>query len=578
MKINSDFSAFFGKYEHLLLLFLALLVIVIYANTLNGPFVFDDRPNIISNPDIRLSELSLKGLAKAAFESPMPHRPLSNISFALNYYLHGYSPLGFRLLNILIHCSTGILLYFFVKTTLSTPAIRSRYVQQLWIAFFAAAVWMVHPLQTQSISYIVQRMNSMAAMFYLLSILFYARFRLAGRRKHRWWLLSGCILAAVLALASKQIAATLPFVILAYELYFFRFARPKIVWVSAAGCMLLTIVIALLFMDGAPFDRIMAGYAQRDFTVIQRLLTQPRVVMLYLSLLLWPSPSRLNLDHDFAISQSLLDPVSTILAMAALAGLILLAAVTAKKTPLVSFGILWFFANLVIESSIVPLEIIFEHRLYLPSMMFCLLMVVLVYRCFKTRWPATVLFCLVIAVGVVWTFERNAVYADRVTLWRDCTKKSPHKARPHNNLGVALADSGYHDDAIVQYQKTLKINPNYAETYANIGLSLAEQGKVEQSIPQFLKTLELNPEDARTHSNLGAVLVMLERNTEAVEHLTRAAKLDPQNASAQNNLGVALQRLNRFEEAQDHFALALRINPEYATARKNYTDNTKNLK
>jgi tetratricopeptide (TPR) repeat protein len=578
MKTKTAFSTFLAQYEHLFLLFLSLLVIIIYAQTLNSPFVFDDKVHIVSNRHIRISDLTLRNLADAAFKSPAPQRPLSNISFALNYYLHGYSLPGFRLVNILIHISTGILLYLLVKTTLHTPALRSSDDQRIWIAFFTAAIWMVHPLHTESITYIVQRMNGMAAMFYVLSILLYARFRLSASHRYKWWLLASCILAALLALASKQIAATLPFVILAYEGYFFRRANTKIFIASLVGCLFMTAGIIFMLLGSNPIDQILSGYGYREFTLAQRLLTQPRVVMFYLSLLLWPSPGRLNLDHDFVLSRSLMEPISTAPAICAIAAAMVLCGLTAKKQPLVSFGILWFFVNLVIESSIIPLEIIFEHRTYLPSMMLCLIGVLFVYRWFKPAWPGTVLLVVIIAVGAAWTYERNTVYADRITLWQDCVKKSPDKARPHNNLGVALADRGYHDEAIAQYRKTLQIEPYYAETYANIGLSLAEQGKIEDSIPQFLKTLELNPNDAQTHSNLGGVLILLERDAEAIGHLRQALKLNPDSAATHNNLGVALRRLGKLEEAREHFARAQHIDPAYAASSEDDANKSKNLK
>ena len=578
MNTKTDFSALLAKYENLSLLLLVLLVGAIYAHTLDSPFVFDDKPNIVSNVHIRISDLSSQSLTDAAFKSPMPQRPLSNISFALNYYLHGYHQSGFHLVNILIHIITGLVLYFFVKTTLCTPYIRCDANQRLLIAFFTAAIWVVHPLQTQSVTYIVQRMNSLAAMFYVLSILLYARFRLAAGLKHRWGLLAGSILAALLALSSKQIAATLPFIIIVYEGYFFQRGRSKLYMTFLAGCLLLTVAIALILLGGDPLNRVLEGYQQRQFTLTQRLLTQPRVVLFYLSLLFWPSPQRLNLDHDFVLSVSLLEPVSTVLALAALTAFAVVAVLTAKKQLLLSFGVVWFLANLVIESSIIPLEIIFEHRTYLPSMMFCLLLVWFVFRRFKPAWPGTALLCVMVAVGAFWTYQRNTVYADRITLWQDSVKKSPHKARPHNNLGVALADYGHHDQAIEQYRKTLQIEPHYAEAYANIGLSLVEQGKVEESVPLFLKTLELNPNDVQTLSNLGGVLVMLERHSEAIAHLTRALELMPDSAAAHNNLGVVLKRQGKFEAAQKHFVEARRIDPAYASAGRNSTDNQNSLK
>ena len=143
---------------------------------------------------------------KAAFESPVPSRPVANISFALNYYFHQYDLMGYHVINILIHIATGIILYFFVKATLTLPLLRSAYEQYRWIPFLTAFIWLVHPMQTQSVSYIVQRMNSMAAMFYVLSLLLYVKARLAASKGTRWGLFGGCIVCGILALGSKEIA------------------------------------------------------------------------------------------------------------------------------------------------------------------------------------------------------------------------------------------------------------------------------------------------------------------------------------------------------------------------------------
>ena len=572
MTFHKGLSGLLARYETLFLLSLALLVILIYANTLGSPFVFDSRNNIESNPHIRISKITLNDLAAAAFKSPAKQRPLSNISFALNYYLHGYNVVGFHVVNVLVHIATGFLLYFFVKSTFRTPALRSRYGDYMWISFFTTAVWMVHPLQTQSVSYIVQRMNSLAAMFYILSIMLYARFRLSGQQKNKWWLFSGCILAGVLALASKQIAATLPVFIIAYEWYFFRDLKLK--WLKKhipllTGCLLLAVVIALALLGSNPLDGILKGYQSRDFTLTQRLLTEPRVVIFYLSQLLWPHPSRLNLDHDFSLSNSLIDPVTTFFSIFTIAALIVLAIVMSKKQRLLSFCIMWFFGNLVIESSILPLEIIYEHRVYLPSMTFSLIAVLAVYRWVKPAWLPAALLCAMVTVGAVWTYERNAVYSDRVTFWQDCADKSPGKARPHNNLGVALADQGYHDEAMKKYYKALQIDPLYQDPVANIGLSLAQQGKMEESITQFLKALEINPKDHKTLNNLGASLIVVGRHKEAIQSLSVALTLDPYYAQAHNNLGVALQHQGRIEEAIDHFSTAVLLDPDYTRAYNN---------
>ncbi|MGD9228939.1 MAG: tetratricopeptide repeat protein [Desulfobacterales bacterium] len=559
-------------YETWLLLLLAALVIFIYADTLTAPFIFDDRPNISENPHIRISRISLKGLAAAAFDSPQHQRPVANISFALNYYLHGYNVVGFRLVNIVIHVISGILLYFFIQATFRAPALRSGNTHAKWISFFAAAIWMVHPLQTQSISYMVQRMNSLAAMFYILSFLLYAHFRMNPQKRSKGWLLSGCILAGILALGSKENAATLPFFIILYEWYFFGNLSLK--WLKdripgLAGLLLLLAIIVLIYLGVDPLDKILAAYEIRNFTPIERILTEFRVVIFYISLFFWPHPSRLNLDHDFALSYSLTNPITTLFSMLAIAVLMVLAVITARNQRIISFSILWFLGNLVIESSIFGLEIIFEHRLYLPTMMCSLIIVLAVYRCLKPPWLKTAILCALVIGGSVWTYERNKVWRDRITIWQDCVKKSPQKARPYNNLGVALADERRYNEAVALYHKALQIDPYYPNAYANLGFTLAKQGKVEEGITQFLKALQIKPRDHETLSNLGVALIMQEQYEEAIKYLSKALEINPHFAKAHNNLGVALRRQNRLQEAMDYFRSAIQLDPDYAEAYNN---------
>jgi tetratricopeptide (TPR) repeat protein len=560
------------SYGAFLLVLLAVPVILIYADMLTGPFIFDDKINIEDNPHIRITEITFKSLAAAAFDSPLPRRPVANISFALNYYLHGDNVVGFRLLNIIIHIISGILLYFFIRATFRTPALQSWNTNARWISFFAAAVWMVHPLQTQSIGYIVQRMNSLAAMFYILSFLLYAYFRMSPQKRSKVWLLAGCILAGILALGSKENSATLPFFIILYEWYFFENLSLK--WfknhfLKITGLFLLMAAIALIYLGADPLDKILAGYKIRNFTPIERILTEFRVVIFYISLFLWPHPSRLNLDHDFALSSSVADPITTLFSIVAIAVFVFLAVITARNHRLISFCILWFLGNLVIESSIFALEIIFEHRMYLPSMMCSLVIVLLVYRWAKPAWLQTAILCILAMVGSAWTYERNQVWRDRITLWQDCVNKSPQKARPYNNLGAALADKGQYNEALAHYHKALEINPYYPNAYANLGFVLVKQGKIEEGITQFFKALQIKPNDYETLSNLGVALLKQKRYAEAGNYLSNALKINPHFAKAHSNLGVVRRRQNRFQESIDHLRFALKLDPDYAEAYNN---------
>ena len=277
--------------EALMLSCLAILVFLIYSNTIQGPFTLDDKRNIQDNPHVRLTKLTLEGITRAGLESPASKRPVANISFALNYYFDHYNVVGYHLVNVLIHITTGILLYLFAKTTLNIPSLRSRYATDRRIPFFTAFLWLVHPIQTQSVSYIVQRMNSMAAMFYVLAFLLYVRGRLAKKEQRRWPWFVGCAFAGMLALGSKEIAATLLFFILLYEWYFFQ--DLGMAWLKRhlphiIGALILLGLLTFLYLGSSPLEEILSGYQYRGFTLAERVLTEFRVVIFYISLLIFP--------------------------------------------------------------------------------------------------------------------------------------------------------------------------------------------------------------------------------------------------------------------------------------------------
>ena len=560
------------KYETFLAAFLAILVFFIYAKTLTGPFVFDSIINIEDNPHIRLSHISIKSLAQAGFKSYAKNRPVANISFALNYYFHGDKTVGYHLVNIFIHITCGILLYILAKTSFCTPALRSRYGPYHWVPFFTALIWLVHPLQTQPVSYIVQRMTSMATMFYLLSVLLYAKFRLASSNSSKRLFLIGSILAAILAFGSKEIAVTLPFSILLYEWYFFQDLNLDWIkrrWPALAGGILILALLSILYTKGNPFEYILYSYQTHSVTMAQRVLTQLRVVVFYISLLFWPHPSRLNLDHSFSLSLSLIHPMTTLLAGGAIIGLLIAAVLLAKKQRLISFCILWYFGNLALESSVVGLELVFEHRNYLPSTFAALTVVALAFRYIRPKWLCIALLCTVALVEAVWTAERNTVWRDDVTLWQDCIKKSPKKARPYNNLGVLLADRGDYRQAVEAYHKALQLNPVYAKAHGNLGFALFRMGDLEGGIREFQASLKIDPNLLDAHNNLGIALTMLGRLQEAIDHFKAALQIEPNYVDAHNNLGVILRNQGHLQQAIEHFTTALKFKPDYVEAHNN---------
>jgi tetratricopeptide (TPR) repeat protein len=264
-----------------------------------------------------------------------------------------------------------------------------------------------------------------------------------------------------------------------------------------------------------------------------------------------------------------MDPPSTLLSLLLIAGLIGLAFYRAKKGLLLSFAIFWFFGNLVIESSVIGLDIIFEHRTYLPSMFVCIMAVILIFRYIRPKQLSIGILCAVVVMFCIWSYERNRVWRDDLTLWADCVKKSPTKARPHTNLGVALWQRGKTKEAMDHYSKALHINPNYIDAHNNLGIILRRQGRLEEAATHFSEVLRIDPDYREAHNNLGNTFSGLGRFDKAIGHYNEALRIDPYDAVAHYNLGNAFGNQGKFKEAQTHYKAALRIEPDFPEARRN---------
>ncbi len=407
-------------------------------------------------------------------------------------------------------------------------------------------------------------------MFYLLSLLLYINGRMSRVKWRSWALFCGCLVSWVMALGSKEIAGTLPFIILIYEWYFFQdlgsdWLRKNIKYFF--GLFAVLGLVILIYLGWSPFDKILATYANRDFTMTERVLTQFRVVVLYISLLLYPYPSRLNLLHHITTSNSLLEPITTLLFLLIIVGLIGLAFYIARRQRLISFCILWFIINLVIESSVIGLEMIYEHRLYLPMLGFALIVSCLLFHFLsKRRLWAIVVSAVIILFLCTGTYVRNRVWRDSITLWSDVLSKSPQSHRAHNNLGNALKKQGRTAEAMEHYLQALWIKPDYEIAHNNLGNALDKHGRIAEAMEHYLQALRIKPDYEKAHNNLGNALDKQGRTAEAMEHYLQALRIKPDFVEAHNNLGNALERQGRIAEAMEHYLQALRINPDYEKA------------
>ncbi|MDY0363008.1 MAG: tetratricopeptide repeat protein [Desulforegulaceae bacterium] len=584
---------------------LFILGFVLYGNTFKAPFVFDDMHNIKDNPYVRMTKIESNYFEKLK-NFPCSTRIIPNFTFSINYYFDRYDVGGYHLVNILIHIINGFLLFLIFRQTLYFSGNRTNIIPAL-----AAFLWFVNPVHTQSVTYIVQRMTSMCAMFYFLSLFLYIKARLdfiginqINKKQVSLFILS--FLSFVCAILSKEIAATLSFFIFLYEWFFIKdlkteWIKKNIKWVIAIFVIILA--VSIYYLGDSPLKRILSGYNYRDFTLIERLLTQPRIVLFYISILFFPLPSRLNLEHHVDISTSLFDPLTTILSVLVIFILLVFAFFSAKKYRLLSFSILWFFGNLAIESSFIALELIFEHRTYLPSA-FLFLSVIYYFSFFqKNKKKLIILYSVFFVVFSGFTIQRNYTWSDDLRFHRDCLEKSPEKPRVVLNMGVCHHNNQQFEKALGYYDRAIELKPDYGEAYSKKGAVLEKLGNNEESIFYIKKAIELKPDYIENYKlmgfiynsrnqpdkaisyletvlkkypdyiearmNLGNSYILKNDYNQALIQFLRVIETDPEYYMAYNNIGDVLMRMGQKEKALGYFNLALKLNPDYEKAYLN---------
>jgi tetratricopeptide (TPR) repeat protein len=545
-----------GKLSYLVLFLVTIIGFYIYSNSFDVPFLFDDSANI-QNPSLRISEISQNSLINAAAESTLRARPVANISFAINYYFGEYNVRGYHLVNVLIHIAASFFLYLLLSATLKLPVNREKYKNYPLLPIMAALLWLTHPLATQSVTYLVQRMNSMAAMFFVLSVLCYVQGRLRSgedgnhqQKFDKWLWFASCLISGVLAIGSKEIAVTLPGVIFLYEWFFlqdlsWRWLRKKIPWLLAL--LVFLYCAAYFYLNGNPLQKVFSGYSYRHFTLLERVLTEFRVVIHYIELLIYPNPNRLVFDYNFPLSTSLFEPISTIVSLLALIGIFGIAVVLAKKERFLAFCLFWFFVNLVLESSVVSLEIIFEHRTYLPSMFLFAIFPAFLYRMRVNRNLANGVLLSVIVVFGYWTMERNMTWQNPIRFWQDSITKQPSKARVYNNLGVALYEANRFEEAADNFAHAFKLLPDFPEAYSNIGLVYYKENRFNEAENNYKKAIELRNYYIEANLNLATLYLDQQMYSEALALYRKLYGLIPEYSILNRELGHTLLRIGQVD-------------------------------
>lgn len=464
--------------------------ILIYSNTFQAPFHYDDYDQIVENPDIKWNELSWDNF-KRLFKDEYS-RPISLLTFALNYSFGGLDVSGYHYVNIGIHIISAFGFYLFLSTIFGLPHFdRKIRDNNRRLAVISSILWLSSPVHIQAVTYIVQRMAALAAMFYIYAMYFYLKGRLSlNSKSYLFYILAMSF--ALLALGSKQNAVTLPFFLLVLEILVIKKGNAAFLFKKKRGFAILSVLgiifCGLIYLYLPLFKDITKPWFL--YAVESRFLTGTRVILFYVIQLLFPVPSRLSLEHDFQASRSLFDPPATIVALLLLTGIVIYTLASLKRRPIFSFFALWFLGNLVIETFNPYLVTAFEHRLYLPAMGFFALAGIWINNLITSmnnRLRGFYLLALLIVVALfsINTYIRNNVWKDPYTLWFDVIKKSPNISIGYMQLGVTYFKDEDYDGALNSYLKARSIAPRDPSVRYGLGVIYFNLQEYEEAIREF---------------------------------------------------------------------------------------------
>ncbi|MCG8404233.1 MAG: tetratricopeptide repeat protein [Phycisphaerales bacterium] len=585
---------------------IVLTTVLVYLNSFDGVFVLDDNRQIIENPRVhRLTPVSgwLDG-----------RRPVISFTFAMNYHFGRLNPWGYHLVNLVVHVLAALTLFGVVRRTLLLPRFEDVYVKSAnGFAVAVALLWAVHPLQTSSVTYVVQRGESMMGMFYLLTLHGLIRGATSEKAAHGWSVLT--VICCGLGMGTKAVMVTAPFILLVYDRVFisesfasaFRKRWGLYIGLAATWLVLAAVGVGNIFATSSGAQTTV-GFSYKGIRPWNYLLTQAGVILHYLGLCFWPAGQ--CLDYVWRPAQGL-DEVWGV-------GLVILVMLTGTilavfLKPRLAFLGLWFFVILAPTSSFIPVkDPAFEHRMYLPLAAVVVMVVFGGHLCIafvckyllkhgeRARWISAVsVSVLVLGLGHA-SVKRNRVFHSLRAMWWDVITAQPQNPRAHFGYGRALRRENRIEDAIWHYKEAIRISPTYAKVYTNLGNALASQGRYEEAVVQHRQAIELKPNLAQAHMNLagvyvkmneidrgiaayrevlrirpdwavalarlGRILAVQGQNDEAIVMCRKAIDLDSKSVEAHYGLAFALWRSGRTDESIQGLQTVLKLDPQHPRA------------
>ncbi|PID30277.1 MAG: hypothetical protein CR982_01280 [Candidatus Cloacimonadota bacterium] len=598
---NSGFS-FFNRNGSFTLLFIIITVgFIVYFNSFNCSFQYDDIPNIVENSDIT----NFSDFSKLSYWTHIYNRPLPTLITKINYYFSGLNTTPYHIINLIIHLLSSITAFFFITQIFKSKSLKNSNIEKYktLFALFTSLIFLVHPLQTQSVTYIIQRIEALAGFLYLLSSLLYLKLRMNsienGKFSIKIFILF--LLTATCGILTKQTFASLPIAITSLEIFFVRDGKdkPNKKLIFSYITILISIFFILAFMGILPKER---EYLSR----VQYLFTQFYIVPKYIQLFFLPLSQ--NIDYDYTLVESLLN-IKSILGIIFIFVSVLTGIKTYKRYPLISFGIWWFYISIFLRSSIFPIrDLIYEHRVYTPLFGLSVILVNLIfitYSKFRSEniKEISIILSVVVLLFGIGTIKRNFIWKTELSLWEDSYSKSPNKDRVAYNLGLSYYNKKEYEKAKKLYKKAIKLNPNYVNPYHNLATIFMNQkkwddalfyftkadqfseknintlynlgtvwfykGNFERSEHYYSKVLSLDPKNIETLLNLAKVMKKQENLKEAENYLLKLLKLDNNNFEGVLMLGNILYLEKRYDEAEKYYSIAENINPNHISIYTN---------
>jgi tetratricopeptide (TPR) repeat protein len=545
----------------------------------NAHFYFDDHDSIENNAVIRQMDVP-------KIFSTFNTRFLVGLSFALNYRLCRLHPAGYRIVNLLIHCLNAFLVYLLVKATLYLYQARKPvfFCRLEWPAFFASMLFLCHPLQTEPVNFITQRFVLLGSFFYLLTLFLYIRYRCLRLKRY----LAAAMTCAIAAMFCKEFTVTLPVMIGLYELYFLGFNEG--IWQRCRHVIpffVIALIVPVLLLrtpaqavgvaniaDSSSIQEGQQGTLEHiDITRARNSMgrkpyffTELNVLCTYVRLLFLPVHQ--NLDYDYPVSRQM--DGKTFMSALFLLFLLALAAGTYTSCRIMSFGILWFFVALSVESSLIPIgNVINEYRVYLACAGFVFVVMTWIYMRRVEVKKLNMLAAVILAGLSIMTYQRNKVWKDELSLWSDTVHKSPRNARAYNGRAIAYIARGDYKEAILDFNKAVELAPGYALAYNNQGGAYFKMGNYAQAVSDFNKAIELNPRLAEAYNGRAIAYNAEGHYSQAISDLNKAIELNPNYVEAYSNRWLAYGVKGNYKEAVSDYNKAIDINPNDAEAYNN---------